>query len=632
MRPVGFAPLLARFAGAAKRVTWPGPSLLGVLAALLFALAARLPYFVGSDFPLNDGGMFFAMSRDILNSHFALPASTSYNLEDIPFAYPPLSFYLVAIVSKLLGVETVTLVRYLPLLANLATVAAVAVLARSLLGSGWAALIGPIIFALIPRSYEWMIMGGGLTRSIGFLCAVTCLSQVRELYSRPTVGRAVLCATFSALALAAHIELGLFLLYSLFLMALFYGRSVRALLLTSLIALSMVALTAPWWATVISRHGLAPFDAASLTGGWSTLEEQLGTLERFASPPSRLLRLLGTFAFLGAVLCFIRGELFLPLWLPLIFVLTPRSAPSEGAVPLALLAAVGLGEVVGPGIASAIKYGRPSSLLITAGALVRRLPRSRGTARAATVASLILLLSAVFAYWPGVHVTPHSLDSLSVADRQAMRWVAENAEETAKFLVLTTTWSWEEDHVGEWFPVVARRKSVLTPQGSEWLPSELHARKVCLWGKVRDLGVKGKGTEDLDEWASSRGIVYSHIYVSKGVRGTVDWTKLIASARKSPDYTMRIDNAEVAVLERNEPLKPRWETSGELVVSPDCQSLADESKGTQRAFEAAHGPLAARAWVEEHHQAIGKRATLCSRLSQFGLVGSVCRGTSADTS
>ena len=82
----------------------------------------------------------------------------------------------------------------------------------------------------------------------------------------------------------------------------------------------------------------------------------------------------------------------------------------------------------------------------------------------------------------------------------------------------------------------------------------------------------------------------------------------------------------------------RWESSGELVVSPDCQSLDDEPRETQRAFEAAYGPLAARAWVEEHHQAIGRRATLCNRLSQFGLIGqlgpvrSACPGALTSTS
>src|SRR5919204_6989211 len=84
--------------------------------ALLFALAARLPYFARSNFPLNDGGLFVAMSQDVLANHFALPAVTSYNAADrIPFGYPPLAFYIVAGLHALLGTDLLTLARWVPL-------------------------------------------------------------------------------------------------------------------------------------------------------------------------------------------------------------------------------------------------------------------------------------------------------------------------------------------------------------------------------------------------------------------------------------------------------------------------------------------------------------------------------------
>ena len=611
----------ARLGFAAKRLPWSCPWLLGIPVALLFAVAARLPYFVGSDFPLNDGGMFLTMAADIRAARYSLPDSTSYNFDAIPFAYPPLSFYIVAILSRLTGVDPIALVRYLPLVANLATVVAAAILARSLLGPGWSALLAPIIFALVPRSYEWMIMGGGLTRSAGFLSALVCLSLAGSLYAAPTAKRLALCCVFAALALATHLELGLFTLYSLVLMSLFYGRSVGALLSTAAVGLAMVSLTAPWWATVISRHGLAPFEAASQTAGWAGLEAHLALLQRFTFPPNPLLALVGASAVLGAIACVIRGELFLPVWLPSIFFLTPRSAENEATVPLALLAAIGLAEVVRPGLAHALHDRERSRLSTAAGALFRRAPRTGVASISAAGGALALLLGAVFLYWPRMHLSEHTLNSLSTADRQAMRWIFENTPQTAQLLVVSTTWSWEEDRVGEWFPVIAGRRSVLTPQGSEWLPDELHARKLCLWGKVRDLAAKGRTVEELDEWARDRGIAFSHIYISKVAHGSVYWGTLVASAIESRNYTVPIDNDDVTVLQRTEPIRPRWEQSGELAVGRDCVSLADEPEETQNAFEAAHGPFAARAWLEEHLEAIGRRPSLSGRLSEFGLVG-----------
>ena len=64
-------------------------------------------------FPLNDGGMFLVMIRDLRLNGFALPAFTSYNLSNIPFAYPPLGLYAGAILN-LLGVRELDILKWLP--------------------------------------------------------------------------------------------------------------------------------------------------------------------------------------------------------------------------------------------------------------------------------------------------------------------------------------------------------------------------------------------------------------------------------------------------------------------------------------------------------------------------------------
>ena len=56
------------------------------LSGILFALAVRLPYVLSSDFPLNDGGMFVAMSRDLLANHFILPGETKRIVDEIEAA------------------------------------------------------------------------------------------------------------------------------------------------------------------------------------------------------------------------------------------------------------------------------------------------------------------------------------------------------------------------------------------------------------------------------------------------------------------------------------------------------------------------------------------------------------------
>jgi hypothetical protein len=69
---------------------------LTVLIFTILGAAIRLYPISRGDFPLNDGGMFAVMTRDLQSSHYSLPQFTSYNataLMHIPYAYPPLPFY-----------------------------------------------------------------------------------------------------------------------------------------------------------------------------------------------------------------------------------------------------------------------------------------------------------------------------------------------------------------------------------------------------------------------------------------------------------------------------------------------------------------------------------------------------------
>lgn len=599
--------------------TWPRGFFLAAGVAVLFALAARLSYFLQTDFPLNDGGMFLSMSRDIRDAGYALPAFASYNGGSIPFAYPPLAFYITALISGVTGLELTTLVRYLPLLANLATVVAVGVLARSLLGFGWAALVAPAIFALIPRSYLWMVMGGGLTRSLGFLFAIACLGLARELYARPTLGRTLLCGGFAAAALATHLELGIFTFISLVGIAFLSARSPRAVLISGGLVLLALLLASPWWVTVIARHGLAPFDAASLASYWATPGDGFSAFEQATFPSDPFLGFLGALAVVGAVACAIRGEYFLPLWLPAVFIVVPRSAPSEATVPLALLAAVGLAGVVLPGLAGMLRAPLAPARLLIAGSALPLSRQGLYLSRGLEVVALLLVLWVVYQHAPGIDSNSLALESLPVEERQSMEWISRQVPGDARFLVLSSAWAWEGDYVGEWFPVLANSTSLLTPQGSEWLPGEAFDRRKCLYSGVRNLAGGASTVADLDGWARDRGVAFTHIYVSKSMRWNIDWSTVLATALRSPDYKLLMDNDWVAVLERREPIAPPWTPNGDPLVGRDCQSLADQPEETRRAFVAAYGGQAEWEFREQHDRELGEPVSLCTRLDQFGL-------------
>jgi hypothetical protein len=238
---------------------WSAEPAVTTLAVVLLALVVRLPFFLESDFPLNDGGLFFVMSREIAAAHYALPAATGYNGDQIPFAYPPLPFYLAGFLAQMLDVSALAVVRYLPLVANLLTTVVFVALARSVLPAPRAAFFAAAAFVLVPRSYEWLVMGGGLTRSLGLLFAVAALAQAVALYQRPTAWRIVAAGGLAALTVLSHLEMGLFVAYSYALFFLAYGRGKRGLGVSAGLALIVLGMTAPWWLTVVRYHGVEPF-------------------------------------------------------------------------------------------------------------------------------------------------------------------------------------------------------------------------------------------------------------------------------------------------------------------------------------------------------------------------------------
>jgi hypothetical protein len=163
-------------------------ALVVLLAGIAVGVFLRIAPVLGADFPLNDGGMFYAMMRDLQEAGCRLPLFTTYNGAGIPYTYPPLPFYLGAILDDLTPLSLFDVLRFLPALIATLTLGAFYLLARSVHASPLAVAASVATFALLPESFVWLVMGGGLTRSLGMLFA---LLGAREPIgcTRRTMGR-----------------------------------------------------------------------------------------------------------------------------------------------------------------------------------------------------------------------------------------------------------------------------------------------------------------------------------------------------------------------------------------------------------------------------------------------------------
>lgn len=472
-------------------------------------MAVRLITVLASGhFPVNDGGMFYAMTRDLRANGFRLPAVTSYNGMRLPFAYSPLAFYLCGGLSSVSGISLLTLFRVVPLVATAATIPAFALVARAMLPTRRLAAVATAVFAMLPSSFTWSIMGGGVTRSLGLLFATLAVHQAHRLFAQGKARAWVPGGLFVGLALLSHLETGVFaaFVFPTFWVAFAPGRREIA----RLVGAGMVAglVIAPWVATVVLQHGPGPFVDAGQTGGHNPLAVlQLVVLAFTLEPWFPVIALLGV---IGAVHRCRERRRFLVAWPVIIVLLDSRAGPAYVAAPAAMLAAIGLVEVVAPFLREHQHFAFPS--------LVRP---ERAFAGMFGVAGVL-----------GCLAMPHGvrspIRSLSDDSVRAMEWARSNTPSDARFLVLTGEEQWQRDALAEWFPAIAERQSVATAQGYEWRGEAAFQHQN---GLADDL--QSCWSEDLD-------------CVRKQIAGQFDWPEYLVIARSPFEHRRRDDPALLA--------------------------------------------------------------------------------------
>ncbi len=303
------------------------------LSALGFFYWLRAPLFSLS-FPSGDGGMFAVLIKDLQQSQFFLPEFTTFNGGQIPFTYPPLSFYLAAALSFLFGFSPEQLLAVLPALFFAATLSVLIILYSRFSSSVVAILLGlaPWLF-LIPL---WYGFGGGLSRGLGLFFATTSLLLFVDVFLFQQFKRWPLLSVCAAGACLSHLESAVviacgYLCFGLFSLTRFDPRTVMSAAIRSLLLLG--GLTAPWALLVFSRHGLAPWIAAAETGihvGTNISLHRLFDFSLFGPVWLTALLWLGLLVALGSIhRVFLAWFLLLPLALGRSF---PMSALLGGSV------------------------------------------------------------------------------------------------------------------------------------------------------------------------------------------------------------------------------------------------------------------------------------------------------------
>jgi hypothetical protein len=404
---------------------------------LVLAALVRFDSVLASQLPLGDGGLFLRMVQTVSASSAGLPEFVDFNGEQIPFVYPALPFLVAGWLSRTLGVSEIAILHFLPAAISTATVPVFYLLARRVVGTGLASYAALAAWGLMPAAFEWLVAGGGLTRSFGMLFALGALTlaaggadRIRE-----PAGAGVLLG----LAALSHPQVAIFATLGVVILA-SDGRPsrLRGLAVTGVVAALVVL---PWLGLLVARGQLG----ALLAGGqrWNPLHELLLFLSLDFSG-TQVFDVFLALGVAGIVVEVARGRWRIPAWIVGTY-----------------LASGGLFMVTVPW---ALAAGAAFQHLVAASITLRPAPQ-----RFMPIAvGLTLLLVGLIAAQGSGFEDDSKRQALSSEQADAMEWVRTGSPPDARFAIVSTQ-TWANDLFGEWFPAMADRTSVGTPQGIEWL-------------------------------------------------------------------------------------------------------------------------------------------------------------------
>jgi hypothetical protein len=514
-----------------RRLTQDEIGILLALLATIFGGWARLFIPAIAGFPVNDGGLFYMMVRALQQNGFRLPAYVAYNGLDIPFAYPPLAFFVGGFLSNTLHINVTDILRWLPAIVLTATIPAFYILANAMLRSAFNAGIATLIFGFTPRAITWPVMGGGLTRSFGFLFLLLALASLYLLFTQRGKTYLVLSILFSSLLVMTHPEATVHAIGLSLLLWIFKARDREGTLAGLYVGLGTLILSAVWWIPLLVRLGPDPLLAAAQTGSHSALAILYPVFAVLTDEP--LMTVVAVLGAMGLAIRLVRRDYLLPAAYLVPFIVDPRSSATYAMIPLAMLAGSVISDTILPALAGE-RNGPASSGFQNLGGFLFMLCLG------------FYLLGSTLYFGTQIAAT-----ALTPSDREAFEWISVNSPADGRFLILTGDDQLFCDSVPEWFPALTERISLTTIQGNEWLPGR-YKRAVDLQSRVQACL---NGPDPL-ACVEEKQLDYDYLYIARRtplknlcrvLAPAMRAEGLIATLRENPRYRLAYETDSVAI-------------------------------------------------------------------------------------
>lgn len=494
-------------------------------------------YLATHSHPAYEGGLYLQIAEEIIQNGYALPEQIPYYLDGgVPFAYPPLMFYVIALITDVTGIDPVALELYGAGLVTIGSLIPYYYIAKEFLDTPRKAGIASVFFAVTPPVLRWHISAGGIVRAAAILLALCGIYVGLRLFRRGEHrARWILAGVvLFTLTVLTHPVYTVFFAGSYLLLYLGCDRTTRGLLSGVVVAGGGIVLTAPWWLQIANIHGLDIFLTASgthtgLTGGVDRLKS------RFVMPLWRMNALTPFYAaaFAGGLYALLRRRYLLVTWMVLASYVIGKQRFTfvAGALLVSLLVVDVIHPVVVrslPSFDRSHKRAIPTLLatVIVIGAI--------GTGVAFAGSQLAI-------NHDGSHTQPQTFGE---SDLIAAEWITNNTSRSDSFVVL--------GDAAEWVPYYTERTILISPWGAEWTSTARYYQEYELFRDtstctdVDCLQVR-LGVAELDPdyvyVPTKRHTVHSEEY-----SGRID---LVRSMTVSDRYELVYENDGVAIFEVN---------------------------------------------------------------------------------
>ena len=434
---------------------------MGLIILVITLIGASIRLFLVNhyDFPLNDGGLFYTMVSDIITNGYKLPVYTTYNQAQIPFAYPPLPFYLVIFIHNIFSIDLISIFHYLPVIYSILSIPAFYKLSSAILNSDVQIIHATLAFAIAAPAFEWNIMGGGITRALGYLFSILALYHSTLNFKTYDVKRLIYSIIFLGLTGYCHLEILFVTFFFISIIFLFSKYMITYKIYIRLLGGTFLLLF-PYIFRTIYVYGLRTFIVVFQSGDFNLLNS-IGKFLLSNLTGEYLYTPILVIATLAFVRCLIRHEYFLPVLTLVPIFANPRSMERSIILPICLLAGYGIETIVLATLREKTNDRDHNAVNTKNQNQAKPLFPNRSSA---LLIGYLFIHSMIFGVLFLLE-TPSTIEALSKSDRQAMEWVRDNTPNNSIFLVLTPYSNWETNQQMEWFPALAQRQQRINRAG-----------------------------------------------------------------------------------------------------------------------------------------------------------------------